>query len=142
MAPAGPRRRTAIHDPWSPRRRIGLPSGMPPPPVVLGGVMALLFAFLLGRCTAGGGNEVSTGTGTSSAAATTTTLFETTHVVEENETLAAIADQYGITINELAVANGIGDANRIFVGQVLKIPPKTPVTTTSTTLKKNKKKNN
>jgi LysM repeat protein len=139
--PSGPRRRSAIHDPWGARRRIGLPSGMPSPPVLLGGFMVLLFAFLLGRCTAGNGNEVSTATNTTIApATTTTTAIAITHVVKENETLAGIADQYGLTLNELAIANSIGNTNNIFVGQVLTIPPPgTTITTTSTTLKKAKK---
>lgn len=114
---------------------------MPSPPVLLGGFMVLLFAFLLGRCTAGNGNEVSTATNTTIApATTTTTAIAITHVVKENETLAGIADQYGLTLNELAIANSIGNTNNIFVGQVLTIPPPgTTITTTSTTLKKAKK---
>jgi len=140
--PSGARRRSAVHDPWGGRRRIGLPSGLPSPSVLLGGFMVLLFAFLLGRCTAGGGNEVSTATNTTIAPATTTTAPAITHTVTRNETLAGIAAQYGLTLNELAVANSLGDPNNIFVGQVLKIPPAgTTITTTSTTLKKEKENN-
>jgi LysM repeat protein len=114
---------------------------MPSPPLLIGGTVALLFAFLLGRCTAGDGAEVSTTNTTVGRAATTTTVFEIIHVVKEDETLAGIADQYNVTINEIAIANSIGDTNTIVVGQRLKIPPETPVTTTSTTLKKKNKNN-
>lgn len=44
------------------------------------------------------------------------------HVVQPGDTLNRIADQYGITAEALAEANGISDPDRIFVGQVLVIP--------------------
>lgn len=45
-----------------------------------------------------------------------------THVVSPGENLFRIALGYGLTTAELAAANGITDASRIFVGQVLTIP--------------------
>jgi len=51
----------------------------------------------------------------------TVALAVETHVVGPGETLSAIADQYGISVGELATANGIADADLIFVGQELQI---------------------
>jgi len=47
-----------------------------------------------------------------------------THTVKSGETLSKIAAKLGTTVKALADANGIRDANRIAVGQVLKIPGK------------------
>ena len=116
---------------------------MPNPPLLLGGVMVVLFAFLLGRCTAGGGgDEVATESLNRTVATelTTTTLFYILHTVKENESLAIIAAKYNVTIDQIAIANNIGNANNIFVGQQLKIPPPIPVTTIPVTTTKAKKK--
>lgn len=47
---------------------------------------------------------------------------ETIHVVQRGETLFAIAQRYGSTVDALAHANGLHDPTRIYVGQRLKIP--------------------
>lgn len=47
---------------------------------------------------------------------------ETSHTVQAGETLGLIAERYGLTIEELAVANGITDIDSLDVGQVLSIP--------------------
>lgn len=44
------------------------------------------------------------------------------HVVQRGENLFRIALRYGVTVNALAAANGIVNANRIYVGQRLIIP--------------------
>jgi LysM repeat protein len=44
------------------------------------------------------------------------------HTISSGETLSGIATQYGITMDALMQANGIADADRILVGQVLTIP--------------------
>jgi lipoprotein-anchoring transpeptidase ErfK/SrfK len=44
------------------------------------------------------------------------------HVVRRGETLSQIAQRYGLSMNALARANGIGNPNRIFVGQRLVLP--------------------
>ncbi len=44
------------------------------------------------------------------------------HVVQAGENLFRIALRYGITVDELAAANGITDPTRVYVGQVLIIP--------------------
>lgn len=46
----------------------------------------------------------------------------TTHRVQLGETLYAIALRYGVTTHALAVANGISNPSRIYVGMVLSIP--------------------
>jgi LysM repeat protein len=110
---------------------------MPSPRALLGGTALVLSAFLLGRCTAGGGNEVATPTATTTATLlTTTSVFTILHTVKENETLAAIAATYNVTIEAIAIANNIGNTNIVIVGSQLKIPPPTPIATTTTTLKK------
>jgi LysM repeat protein len=45
-----------------------------------------------------------------------------TYVVQEGDTLAAIAEQFGTTVEALQAANGIEDPNEIIIGQVLVIP--------------------
>lgn len=47
---------------------------------------------------------------------------QTTYVVQQGDTLAAIAQRFGTTVQALQAANGIADPDEIFVGQVLVIP--------------------
>lgn len=44
------------------------------------------------------------------------------HIVRQGETLASIASMYGTTVDAIARANGIVNANYIYVGQRLTIP--------------------
>ncbi|HXQ95553.1 MAG TPA: LysM peptidoglycan-binding domain-containing protein [Candidatus Acidoferrales bacterium] len=44
------------------------------------------------------------------------------HVVARGETLTSIAEQYGVTVQALAAANGISNPNAIYAGQRLVIP--------------------
>jgi LysM repeat protein len=53
---------------------------------------------------------------------TPTPTPQPTYVVQEGDTLAAIAEQFGTTVEELQAANGIDDPNTINIGQVLVIP--------------------
>ncbi len=46
----------------------------------------------------------------------------TTYTVQAGNTLFSIAQSYGLTVEELAAANGIADVNSLIVGQVLQIP--------------------
>ena len=62
---------------------------------------------------------------------TTTIVFEV-YVVQSGDGLGKIAQQFGVTIDELIAANGITDPEHIEVGQKLDIPP--PATTTTTTV--------
>ncbi len=52
------------------------------------------------------------------------TTGEQVHVVQPGENLFRIALGYGLTTNELAAYNGIADPTLIFVGQVIRIPPR------------------
>jgi nucleoid-associated protein YgaU len=47
---------------------------------------------------------------------------DATHRVKRGETLSQIAKWYGVSVNQLAKANGIKNPNRIYAGQVLCIP--------------------
>lgn len=53
---------------------------------------------------------------------TETTPTEVMHTVAANETLSAIAANYGVSVNQIVAYNEINDPNNIQVGQVLKIP--------------------
>ncbi len=110
------------------------------------GAIVVLFAFLLGRCTAGGSDESAqpTATTTTTIVVPTTVAIQATHTVRENEILAEIASRYGVTIQAIAAANPeVTDINNIFQGQVLKIPAvPTATTLPATTTTTQKKKNN
>ncbi len=54
--------------------------------------------------------------------ATAALAQQRTHVVQPGETLYRIALRYGVTVEQLAAANGITNPSRIYVGQVLIIP--------------------
>lgn len=56
-----------------------------------------------------------------------------THTVQAGEFLSTIAEQYGVTVDEIMAANEIADANLIFPGQELTIPApgSTPATSTA-----------
>ena len=45
-----------------------------------------------------------------------------TYIVEEGDSLASIADQFGVTIDQLIAANGLADPSNIGVGSQLIIP--------------------
>ena len=44
------------------------------------------------------------------------------YTVEKRDTLSAIAAKYGTTVSKLAEINGIKDVNKIYVGQLLRVP--------------------
>ena len=120
---------------------MSLPSGLPTGPTVFVAIAAVILAFLVGRATGGGGgDEVATRNVGTVETTTTTTKPPIIHTVQENESLSSIAAQYGISTDELAVANGIGDVNNVQEGQKLVVPaPTVPtIATTSTTTKKKK----
>ncbi|MBI3760418.1 MAG: LysM peptidoglycan-binding domain-containing protein, partial [Chloroflexi bacterium] len=56
------------------------------------------------------------------SAPTATRSSQTSYAVQPGDSLGAIAQKFGITTSLLAGANGISNADRIFVGQVLTIP--------------------
>ncbi|MCU0511893.1 MAG: LysM peptidoglycan-binding domain-containing protein [Anaerolineae bacterium] len=55
-------------------------------------------------------------------AGTAPTLGANLHTVQSGETLFKIAMQYGLTVNDLAAANGLVDLTLIYAGQQLVIP--------------------
>lgn len=50
------------------------------------------------------------------------TTSETSYTVKKGDTLSGIASKYNTTYQKLASYNGIADANKIYPGQVIKIP--------------------
>jgi LysM repeat protein len=48
--------------------------------------------------------------------------YGATHVVQPGDSLSEIAAYYGVTLNAVAAANGIGNSNYIYTGQQLVIP--------------------
>jgi D-alanyl-D-alanine carboxypeptidase len=102
---------------------------LPPGTAALG----LLLAVLLAAC--GGGSflfatpSVSptpsgghTLTPSAAAASPTATPIDALYVVQSGDTLGAIASRFGVSLDVLMQANGITDAARLQVGQVLTIP--------------------
>lgn len=58
----------------------------------------------------------------SAAPATAPAASGSYHVVKAGETLSHIARYYSVTVNALKAANGLSDANYIYIGQHLYIP--------------------
>ena len=52
------------------------------------------------------------------------TTGEQVHIVQAGENLFRISLRYGFTVQELATYNNIPDPARIYVGQVIRIPPR------------------
>jgi hypothetical protein len=49
-------------------------------------------------------------------------LADTVYVVQRGDTLYSISRRFGVSMWEIARLNGIADVNRIWAGQVLRIP--------------------
>lgn len=77
-------------------------------------------AFLLFLCIALMATFLPTAVSAAPAAAPAASGYY--HVVKHGETLSHIARYYGVTIHALKYANGLGNANYIYVGQKLYIP--------------------
>ena len=45
----------------------------------------------------------------------------TTHVIQHGESLQKIANQYGVTVDQIMLSNSIGNPDRIYAGQEIKI---------------------
>ena len=56
----------------------------------------------------------------------------TIYVVQAGDTLSSVARRYGVSVNDLASANGLINPNLIYVGQRLKIPATSTVAPTAT----------
>jgi LysM repeat protein len=133
--PTDPRGQRPAPERSDPRGQPGISSvrTLPVIPTLVIASAVVVLAFVIGRATGGGGDEAAVTSNTVQSTTTTTRVI--THTVARGEGLLAIASQYGVTAEALAAANGITNQNRVFVGQVLTIPPSTTATvaTTSTT---------
>lgn len=69
------------------------------------------------------------GTVVLSPTATLTTLF--VHILREDETIASLAREYGLTMQDIVAANGIAVTTALTVGQRLIIPIPTPTRTST-----------
>ena len=67
------------------------------------------------------------------AATTTTTTIPDSYVVQEGDTLSAIAERFHVDVAQLASANGITDPDDIQAGQPLAVPRAGAGATTTTT---------
>lgn len=56
---------------------------------------------------------------------------QVTYVIQSGDSLSVIAERFGISTAALAEFNAIGDVNAIKVGQEIRIPPASVVTTTT-----------
>ncbi|GAB4331606.1 MAG: hypothetical protein Kow0010_17110 [Dehalococcoidia bacterium] len=111
-------------------------------------LLALVLAVMVfgaGACLFGGGDDddeptptattaasppaattTATAPATETPAATETPGGPRTYTVQPGDTLGAIAQQFGVTVEAIVVANGIDDPDFIDVGQVLVIPDSIP----------------
>jgi len=123
-----------------PASRWQIADGLPTIPTVLIGGAAVVLAFIIGHASGGGGGGSSAAVTTQTTApVVTTTTLPTTHTVTVGESLSSIATIYSLSTQDLATYNNISNANHVFVGEVLKIPPPSTATTlaaTPTTKKK------
>lgn len=109
---------------------------LPPVSSLLVIVGATLSVVVLTGCGGTGPSAVpsttpASSTTTSRARATTTTLAPVTYVIEPGDSLAGIAERFGVSLGDLVAANQIADPNVIAAGQVLVIPPPPPTTSTT-----------
>jgi LysM repeat protein len=54
-------------------------------------------------------------------------LADTTYIVQAGDSLTRIAARYGLSVSQLAAANGLGSNSWVYAGQRLTIPTGTPV---------------
>jgi LysM repeat protein len=92
----------------------------------------LLVALLLVACRPGTVSPTDTPTAPPPTVTLTAVLAPPTptpviYVVQPGDSLSAIADRLGMSVEELSQANGIADPNVIQVGQKLVIPGPTPI---------------
>jgi LysM repeat protein len=73
-----------------------------------------------------GATEGGPATPTPAAAAAPSEPSGRTHVVTSGESLASIASRYGLTVEQLARANGIVDPNRVLAGSLLRVAADAP----------------
>jgi LysM repeat protein len=74
--------------------------------------------------------ETPTSTPTPSPVASPTPSGPFVYTVQEGDTLTAIAQTYGVSVEEIVAANNLADPNALQIGQTLIIPNVTPPTPT------------
>lgn len=99
---------------------------------VVGGLIAILVvaAVLVVASVAGGGGDKGPARSrrtTPTVGTTTTTRGATKYTVQAGDLMSTIAKQFGVSTNAIVIANKLPDADHLVVGQVLEIPPVTPV---------------
>lgn len=52
----------------------------------------------------------------------TSTIEILTHIVENGDNLISVAEQYGVTVQAIVIANNLANADLIYIGQTLIIP--------------------
>jgi LysM repeat protein len=91
-----------------------------------------MFVLLATSACGGGGNGdydtlplITMATEPAPVIASTTTLPEAVdyYTIQQGDTLYAIADSFGVTLEDLIAFNGITDPDAIEAGQKLKVPP-------------------
>jgi len=94
---------------------------------VVVGVGALIAVAMTTAACGGNGDSESTmprisGVALMTAPPTTTTTIPDSYVVQEGDTLSAIAARFGLDVGELAAANGIANPDDIRAGDAIAIP--------------------
>jgi len=94
----------------------------------------LLLAVLLAACRPRTANPTTTPTSplptvTPSPVLAPPTATPVVYIIRPGDSLSAIAEQFGVSVEVLSEANGISDPNVIRVGQTLVIPGPTPIAT-------------
>lgn len=152
-SPAGPDRpvwdKTGRGENFPRVRPMGRQRGAPPLFLTMLALAVIVVALLVypiltsQKGSGGGGSRTAVPTATldesPSAEATETPSAEATyltHVVQKGEYLQSIAQRYGVSVADVLALNNISDPNKIYPGQVLKIPPRsskspTPAPTSS-----------
>jgi LysM repeat protein len=101
--------------------------------VVVGLLVAFVVAVPLLVLDLGGSDDGKSGTRSRAAVTTTAPRITTTtrgpvrYTVQAGDTLLSIAERFGVSTRVIMEANGILDPDNLFAGQVLRIPPVTPV---------------
>jgi LysM repeat protein len=68
-------------------------------------------------------SAVSTSTSSPEPEPTATSTIEIlTHTIEKGDNLISIAEQYGVTVQAIVVANNLANPDLIYIGQTLIIP--------------------
>jgi LysM repeat protein len=99
---------------------------------VVGGLIAILVVaavLVIASVASGGGDKgpARSRRTTPTVGTTTTTRGAIKYTVQAGDLMSRIAKQFGVSTNAIVTANQLPDADHLVVGQVLEIPPVTPV---------------